>query len=174
MKGKIRRLAGAIRDLFIKGLSHTARPLSDDREAIWSIPKPFKRAYYAWVGLLWTPTLIVIVVEKIPATAAMDWWMQPIAVIRASGLEFAPIGVSVAIAGLLVVQGGMVIVSIYQAIVNRFVTPVIEDHREEGREEGRAEGRSETNRAWREWLGRRTEAEAQGLPFNEPQPDEAE
>ena len=192
MKDEIKRLVGGIRDLLIKGLTRTAQPLSDDREAIWSIPKPFKRAYYAWVGLLWTPTLVVIIVENIPAAGSVEWWMLPIAVIRLSGPEFAPIGISVAIAGLLVVQGGMVIVSIYQAIVNRFVTPVIEDHRAEGREEGREEGRkegrtegraegreegreegrTETNRAWREWLRRRAEAEERGLPFNEPQPDE--
>ena len=30
----------------------------------------------------------------------------------------------------------------------------------------------ENNRAWREWLRRKAEAEAKGEPFNEPSPDE--
>ena len=47
--------------------------------------------------------------------------------------------------------------------------------RTEGREQGRAEGReqglAESNKAWREWLRRKEEAEANGQPFNEPAPD---
>ncbi len=39
------------------------------------------------------------------------------------------------------------------------------------RTEGREQGRAETNKAWREWLGRRETAEANGQPFNEPPPD---
>ena len=56
--------------------------------------------------------------------------------------------------------------SLYQFMVNNFVIPVIEKHRDEGRVEGRAEERA----AWREWNRRRIDAEAQGLPFNEPPP----
>ena len=54
--------------------------------------------------------------------------------------------------------------SLYQAMVNRFVIPVIEKHRDEGRAEERA--------AWRAWNRRRLNAEAQGHPFNEPPPGE--
>ena len=43
--------------------------------------------------------------------------------------------------------------------------------RAEGHAEGRAEGRAETNKAWREWLRRKEESEANGQPFNEPAPD---
>ena len=53
---------------------------------------------------------------------------------------------------------------LYQAMVNRFVIPVIEARREEGRVEERAE--------WQEWNRRRMVAEAQGEPFNEPPPGE--
>ena len=58
--------------------------------------------------------------------------------------------------------------SLYHAIANRWVKPVIEDHEARGRAEGRAEG----DARWREWLNRKDEAEAQGLPFDEPPPDE--
>ena len=70
--------------------------------------------------------------------------------------------------------------SLYQAMVNRFVIPVIEKHRDEGRVEGRAEGRvegrvkgrAETNAEWGAWNRRRIDAEARGLPFDEPPPGE--
>ena len=65
--------------------------------------------------------------------------------------------------------------AIYHAITNRFTKPVIEEHiaqgREEGREEGVVEGVEKSNRAWREWLRRREEAETAGIPFDEPPPD---
>ncbi len=70
--------------------------------------------------------------------------------------------------------------SLYQAMVNRFVIPVIEKHRDEGRIEGRVEGRAEgrvegradTNATWRAWNQRRVDAEARELPFDEPPPGE--
>lgn len=60
--------------------------------------------------------------------------------------------------------------SLYQAMVNRYVTPVIERHRAEGRAEGRVEARAERDAEWDEWLQRRAEAESQGQPFDEPPP----
>ena len=62
--------------------------------------------------------------------------------------------------------------SLYQAMVNRFVIPVIEARREEGRVEGRVAGRAEERAEWREWNRRRMDAEGQGIPFNEPPPGE--
>ena len=56
--------------------------------------------------------------------------------------------------------------SLYHAIVNRFVLPVIEQHKATGR----AEGRAASNQEWREWLRRLTEAEARGESFDEPPP----
>lgn len=35
-------------------------------------------------------------------------------------------------------------------------------------------GRTEENRRWREYLGRREAAERDGLPFNEPPPEDAQ
>ena len=42
--------------------------------------------------------------------------------------------------------------------------------RTEGRTEGRAEGRHEQQERWLQWLERRQQAEANGLPFDEPPP----
>ena len=66
--------------------------------------------------------------------------------------------------------------SLYHVITNRFAKPVIESHeargRAEGRQEGRAEGHTAERAAWRDWLNRKNAAETQGLPFDEPPPDE--
>ena len=59
---------------------------------------------------------------------------------------------------------------IYQSLVNRFVTPVIDRHIATGRAQGRAEGAQAQDELWRDWLRRKQEAEAQGLEFNEPPP----
>ncbi len=56
--------------------------------------------------------------------------------------------------------------SLYHMIANRWVKPVIEEHIEQGREEGRAEVIAEV----RAWLQRKAEAEAKGMPFDEPPP----
>ena len=60
---------------------------------------------------------------------------------------------------------------------HKFVTPLIEKHRAEGREQGQAEGREqgqaegrEERLRWTEWNRRRLEAEARGVPFDEPPP----
>ena len=42
--------------------------------------------------------------------------------------------------------------------------------RDEGRVEGRVEGRDEERAEWLAWDARRREAEAKGLPFDEPVP----
>ena len=57
--------------------------------------------------------------------------------------------------------------SLYQAMVNRFVIPVIEAHRAEGR----AEGRAEMQIKWQAWYQRRLDAERQGRKFVEPPPE---
>ena len=45
--------------------------------------------------------------------------------------------------------------------------------RREARDQALAEAQAENNKAWREWLRRKTEAEANGQAFSEPAPDEA-
>ena len=50
----------------------------------------------------------------------------------------------------------------YQSLVNKYVIPVIEAHR--------AEGRAAQQQLWTKWLERKTQAESQGIPFNEPPP----
>ena len=93
-----------------------------------------------------------------------DW----IRLARETATEFATAGIGAAIGTLIAVQGVAIIMSLYHIITNCFTIPVIERHRAEGRVEGRAE----INQAWAEWNQRRMDAEAQGMPFDEPPPDQ--
>ena len=200
MMRQSRRLAGKIRALFIGLLILSARGLPEDREAMWSVPRPFKHAYFALLVALGAPPLAVIIAESAATVGGQSWWLNVIQVIIMSATRFAPVGLGSAIALLIVVHIGAIIMSLYHAIANRWVKPVIENHeargrneglvegraegRNEGLVEGRAEGRNEglvegmtegraAERAeWREWLNRKDEAEARGLPFDEPAPDE--
>ncbi len=61
---------------------------------------------------------------------------------------------------------GGILVSLYQAMVNRFVIPVIEEHKAQGRAEGRDKAMAE----WAAWNQRRLAAERAGQAFVEPPP----
>ena len=80
------------------------------------------------------------------------------------------IGITAAIATLIPVQGASYPMVVYQSLVNTFVKPVIERHQKVGR----AQGARAQNELWQAWLQRKQQAEAQGLPFNEPHPGAAQ
>ena len=72
--------------------------------------------------------------------------------------------------------------TLYRAIVNRWVIPVIQEHEARGYAKGRAEvwvegwveglaeGRAAERARWVEWNRRRVEAVAEGLAFDEAPP----
>ena len=66
--------------------------------------------------------------------------------------------------------------SLYQAIVNRYVIPVIEKHKAEGRARPRAalkgleHGLEQAHEEWIAWNRRRVEAKRQGRDFDESPP----
>ena len=155
-----------IRRFLNRALVWSARIVEEDDEAIWSVPKPFKRAYSIALSAICSPLLVAVIIEKIKTTKPAGWWANAATVTGESAAEFAPIGIGVAIALLVIAHIGAVIVSLYHMIANRWVKPVIEEHIEQGREEGRAEVIAEVQA----WLRRRAEAEAKGEPFDELPP----
>lgn len=89
-----------------------------------------------------------------------------VAIISASAPgEFLIIIYSLMIVTALEFGGGYVVVTA-RYLTNKWVKPLQDKFREEGRKEGREEGRQEA----REWNRRRLEAEAKGIPFDEPFP----
>ena len=142
---------------------------SDWRESIWSVPRPFVFAYFALLTLLGLPTVIVIIWEKAPAVDAR-WWEWPAEIVRAAAPECGQIGIGIAFFALVTVQGVAILMVLYNAAINLLVKPIIEKHRDQGRQEGHAEA----NQQWEAWLQRKTEAESNGLPFDEPPPGAAQ
>ena len=82
---------------------------------------------------------------------------------------------------LQIIEGPKFIMVLADYFTKKWLNPLKEQLREEGREQGREEGReqgreeaaAQVNAQWRDWLRRRTEAEAKGEPFDEPPPSAA-
>ena len=160
----------------MRALVASAAPLPEERGAIWSIPQAFQTVYFLiFIGIT-VPIIADIAQEQIAARPGAGW----VRLARETAAAFAPAGVGAAIGSLIAVQGVALIVSLYHFITNRFTIPAIKAHeargeargRDEGRDEGLAEGIEQSNKAWREWLQRRDDAAAQGIPFDEPPPDQ--
>ena len=84
--------------------------------------------------------------------------------------EFGAVGIGTAMLAMLLTRPvnwmGETAMTFYQAMVNRFVIPVIEKHREEGRTQGLEQAHDE----WIAWNRRRVEAEQRGRGFDESPP----
>ena len=150
----------------------SATPQPEEREPVWSVSRRDARTFFRLLNLLWLVGL-AYVAYRMPYTPPADstpWWQVAGDFIIATLAEFGPAAVGIVIIAILTTRPlnltGELLMSLYQAMVNRYVTPVIERHRAEGRVEGRAERDAE----WDEWLRRRAEAESQGQPFDEPPP----
>ena len=122
--------------------------------------------------------------------AAAPWPNAALAVLA----DLGTVGVGAAIVSMLLARAvnmvGGILLSLYQAMVNRFVIPVIEEHKAQGREEGLAEGinrgraegieagraegieagRDKAMAEWMAWNQRRLAAERAGQAFDEPPP----
>ena len=154
-----------MRRRFVRFLIASARLLPDEREGIWSIPRPLQIIYFPLFIGICVPLLIDIVRE----VTALRPDAGLVTVARATASEFAAVAVGAAIVTLMAVQGGYILMmAIYHAFANRFIKPVIEEHRAEGI----AAGIEKSNRAWSEWNQRRLDTEALGIPFDEPPPDQ--
>lgn len=153
-----------------------ATPQPEPRESVWSVSQRDARTFFRLLSLLWTVGLAYVAYRTpyAPASASTPLWQAFGDYIIAVLAGFGSVAVGIAIIALLITRPlnlmGELLMSLYQAMVNRYVTPVIERHRAEGRAEGLAEGRVERDAEWQEWLQRRADAESKGEPFNEPPP----
>lgn len=183
-----------------------ATPQPEERESIWSISRKDAKTFFRLVSLLWLAG-IAYTTHRARHNPTAEWniptgepaGIQPEHIgdfVIAALSEFSGIAIGITIIAMLLTRpvniAGEVIMSVYQAMVNRFVIPVIEAHEargraeglEMGRKEGRVEGleagrvegleagRAAERAAWREWNRRRMDAESQGQPFDEPPPSD--
>ena len=77
---------------------------------------------------------------------------------------------------VILIQGAKFMIISQEYLRNKFIKPVIAAHEARGRAEGevigRAEGELTRHRKWVEWNRRRLDAEAAGLQFDEPPPQD--
>ena len=177
----------------------SATPRPSNHVSVWSVAVRDARMFFGLAGALWLAALVQIVYNTAKAwPPAAPWPNDALAVLA----DLGTVGVGAAIVSMLLARAvnivGGILLSLYQAMVNRFVIPVIEEHKAQGREEGLAEGINrgraegiETGRAegieaglvegieagrdkamaeWMAWNQRRLAAERAGQAFAEPPP----
>ncbi len=161
--------------------SPTPRP--GDQVPIWSVKATDARTFFLIVGALWVVALARIGYNMSSqwAVESAQWWSVGDFALAVLG-QFSDVGAGVAMVAMLLTRPvnvmGEITMSVYQAMVNRYVLPVIEKHkaegraegRVEGRVEGRAKGRAEEREEWQAWNRRRIDAEKQGRKFDESPP----
>ena len=182
-------------------------PKFDGQVSIWSIGPRDAKTFFRIVLALWLVALAYIVYKKSDEWAAgssgavvesgaiwTHWADFALAVLVDLGTVcLAAAVVAVLLARTFTVLGDL-LMSLYQALVNRFVIPVIEEHMARGREEGLKqgleegrergleegieqgigqgieEGRAAAREEWHRWNERRMAAEREGREFVEAPP----
>ena len=182
-----------IQQIAISVLLATATPSpenADEREAIWSIPRPLRHLYFILFALVYLPYLAEQLADSATQWANGPWWLLPARAIAANAEELTQTGLSTAITALVAISVLGYAMIPYQAMVNKYVWPIIRRHEqrgeergeqrgeergiaigeERGEERGRKQGEQAQQQLWEEWLRSKTEHEEQGIPFDEPPP----
>ena len=156
---------------WVRWLLPSPTPRLEDHVSIWSIRANDAGTFFRIVAVLWLVALLRISYNAMErADVPLVGWQIAVDFALAVLGEFGNVGIGTAMLAMLLTRPvnrmGETAMTFYQAMVNRFVIPVIEKHKAEGREEGRAEADSE----WTAWNRRRVEAERQGIAFDETPP----
>ena len=142
-------------------------PRSRDHVSIWSVKAEDARTFFRIVGALWLVALVRIGYKMNAqwTVTPEHWWGAGDFALAVAG-DFSDVGAGLAMVAMLLTRPvnmmGEIAMSVYHAIVNRYVIPVIEKHK--------AEGRAEEREQWLAWNRRRIEAEKHGLKFDESPP----
>ena len=143
--------------------------LNDDQDERISI-LTVARTWWAWcLGLIFVLTIAWTALVTWTVIASGDYTgisQTIVAIVSATApSEFLIIIYSLMIVTALEFGGGYVVVTA-RYLTNKWVKPLQDKLREEGRQEGRQEERQ----FWVDRERRRKEAEAKGIPFDEPYP----
>ena len=158
-----------------------------DHVSIWSIRAKDASTFFRILAALWLVALARIgykAMEK--PDASLVGWLNAVDFALALVEEFGEVGIGMAMLAMLLTRPvnwmGETAMTFYQAMVNRYVTPVIEKHKAEGRAEGLAEGlergleqgleqgSTEAHEEWTAWNRRRIDAQRRGHNFDEAPP----
>lgn len=183
-------------------------PKFDEQVSIWSIGPRDAKAFFRIVLALWLVALARIVYKTSNEWAVGSGgaatetggsiWTRAADFALAVLADFGSVCIATAVVAMLLARTlnvlGDLMMSLYQALVNRFVVPVIEEHMAKGREEGLKqgleegrergleegieqgiergieEGRAAARQEWHRWNERRMAAEREGREFVEAPP----
>ena len=116
-----------------------------DQVSIWSVARRDARTFFVIAGTLWVVAMMFIVYKSwddlLPqASMPQAGWRRVGDFVLGVLTDFSPVGIAIATLSMILAPGanytGDAAMTFYQAMVNKFVIPVIEAHKAEGREEG--------------------------------------
>ena len=157
-------------------------PRLDEHVSVWSVAARDAKTFFRIVGALWLAALGFAFYrrrDELPwdsgdAGLADQAWLEVGDFTFAVLADFGTVGIAITIVAMLLTRvvnkTGELLMSLYQFVVNRYVIPVIEEHKAEGRAEGRDQGLAEAQAKWQAWNERRLAAEREGREFTEPTP----
>ena len=152
---------------WVRWLLPSPMPRLEDHVSIWSIQARDAGTFFRIVAVLWLVALLRIGYNAMDqADTSLVGWQSAVDLVLAVLGEFGNVGIGTAMLAMLLTRPvnwmGETAMTFYQAMVNRYVIPVIEKHK--------AEGRAQADEAWMAWNRRRVEAERQGRTFDEAPP----
>ena len=168
---------------WVRWLLPSPTPQVEDHVSIWRIRARDASTFFRILAALW---LVALARIGYKATEQPDvsfvGWLNAVDFALIALEKFGEVGIGLAMLAMLLTRPanwmGETVMTFYQAMVNRYVIPVIEKHKAEGRaeglarglEQGREQGITEAHEAWIEWNRRRVDAERRGRYFDEPPP----
>ena len=137
------------------------------------------RTFFRIVIPLWLVALTYIGYKARESWSADDAAAEP--VWRNAGdyalamlTELGGVGIGIVVFSVLMTRilntTGGIFMTLYEAMANRFVIPVIEKHEARGYAKGLQEGAEQVEAKWRAWNNRRLAAARDGREFNEQPP----
>ena len=140
--------------------SNDNRNLWEERTGILNIPTRLIRWFSGIFTTIWLILTAITSYNSVNTYAGLSWDGQVVGIVTAGAPN---IGFALPAAYILTEAIDMVFGAWYRQRTR-------ERAHESGLQEGRAEGRHEQQERWLQWLERRRQAEANGLPFDEPPP----
>lgn len=144
----------------------------ETRTGILNIPTRLIRWFSSFFTAVWLILTAITSYNSVNIHTGLSWDGQIVGIVTAGAPN---IGFALPIAYILTEAIDMVFGAWYRQRTrerarNEGLAEGLTEGRAAGREEGRTEGRHEQQERWLQWLERRQQAEANGLPFDEPPP----
>jgi len=137
---------------WVRWLLPSPTPRLEEHVSVWSIRRNDAGTFFIIVGALWLVGLARIGYKAMEQSdAPLVGWANVVDFALIVWGEFGTVAVGAAAMSMLLTRPvnmmGGTAMTLYQAMVNRYVVPVIERHKAEGRAEGMEQGRVDGERA---------------------------